>query len=585
MFKSQKIFYSDVETFIQLKELGVVMKSEFNCLWIEDNREEILEVYNRLLSRDGWNIEIFNGRAELIPFLLHTQKRWDLVVVDGRMDTEPSISEEYCGQNIILDLRTGRFGEWGKSVPIVLHSVVIDILDRVRTFPWGDPKPLILSKNHEPSLVYEELIKFDVASNENKANLSRDKALIYGTGRIALGVGLPLFQDCFPPVFTTLWGRFSDASSHKLSEEIKRIAKTNGKLTIKIGSRKFRGNVWHDGLPVSDFDKLIESKGSDACEFCLILSNDFNLLSRMINSVSLAAVSIGKNASIVLDQLNAVEIDGGGDLSVLALENDHENIEKVSQNLTKIKVYPCIVDRICSDIEYLGDVIKVNTDSENYSIAFERPIVGNNIFNSHPVAQLVESKAAVEYFHKRKLTLMNTLHWIIALTKAYKAMPAMKSVEDLNVKFMHIVGDTLTEKRMYVMFARLLATRLIRDTDPAVLQEVYEGFNISNNINIAINREFEFGQSTILRSNTTPDSMLRIVKSEASAVIKKYESVFEWFAIDFNENSTEYILLLNGYCAWANTKPYTKKNVEDKIALVNSMTLAVRQGILRLTRR
>jgi len=562
-------------------------EERFNCLWVEDNREDIYDVYNRLISDDDWNIDSFSGRAGLVPQLLNSASSWGLVIVDGRMDSEPTVGEEYTGQNIILDLRAGRFGDWGRIVPIILYSGIAEIIDRALTFSWPEPRPLVLSKSQGHDEVYESIVRFGRTHEVEKANPPLSRALLFGTGRIAFGLGLPFFADCPNPLGLIIYGRLSSDDSHVVSRVVKSFGASSKNVTVSVGRRRFHGRVWHDGLSESDLVDALDSSALDRSSLVLFVSNDPGVLRTVMQRVDVASISVGTGIAPVLTALNDAARDvGRGKVSVLALENDHDLVDIGAASCDSLNVFPCVVDRICSELVATECGISVSTDAENYSIAFEPPSgLANSPFVGHPVANCLASKGAVKYVHRRKMLLMNLLHWIIAVVRTYKVILSVNSLAHLDAQLMNVIHDTPTERQMYKLFARLLATYLVRDAEPEVLQSIYGDLDVARNMNLAINREYEFGDFTIDRASTAPDSLTRIVKDEPDLVFAKYARTFELFAADFRANPVDYLERLDEYCKWIGVRVYTKKRIEEAISRINGHVLDIRQNMLALKKR
>jgi hypothetical protein len=561
--------------------------NSFRCLWVEDNVEEILDVYNSLLVDDEWDVLIISGRSQLIEHLQTSPEKWDLVIVDGRMDTEPSIAAELTGQNIILDLRSGRLGNWGKTVPIVLYSAIVDIIERAKKFNWPEPKPEILSKTASERDIYLRIREYSLRRHDIGVAQETSVALLFGTGRIALGLGIPFVADCPRALSTIVFGRYSNSESHTVSSAVRMAAATRQPLTIKIGAKKYFAAVWHDGLPATELQKMLDA--SIAPSLSIVLSNEQAVLDKLLTIASFGAVSIGPEFGVVASSIESslCRIDRTT-FPVLALENDHKSVARASASVKRALIRPCVIDRICSDILKKPGTLEVLTDSETYSIAFESFSELTKIFDGHPVAALLENGSSVDFYRRRKLLVMNVLHWIIAVVRTYRVIASVKSISQLEAQLMNVISETASESRMYKIFGRLLATKLVRDTAQDVLRLIYgrQDFDKDRDGSIAINREFEYALATIKRSRVVPDALTRIVKTGSVDVFKKYERTFEdEFIVDFHDNTQEYMESLNDYYRWSGMQPIKQRAVLANIARISAYTMDIRARMKMLERR
>lgn len=561
--------------------------SSFRCLWVEDNVEEILDVYNTLLVEDEWEVTILAGRAALIDCLQGDPKPWELVILDGRMDTEPSVAAELTGQNIILDLRSGRFGNWGKTVPIVLYSAIVDILERAMRFNWPEPKPTILSKAAQESEIYSRLRQYSLKSKVSATKVGATRALLMGTGRIALGLGVPFLFDCTRPVATTVLGRYSRLETHAVSSAVRKSAVAKQPLVIKVGTRKYSARVWHDGMPAAKLADILSE--SDSASLSVVLSNNDAILDQLLECASFGAISIGAEFGAVASRIeSSLTRIGKAEFHALALENDHSVVSKANASAMRAQFRPCVIDRICSDIVEKPGTLEILTDSETYSIAFEDFASARALFDGHPVAAALESSALFDFYKRRKLLIMNVLHWIIAVVRTYRVIASVKSIPQLDAQLMNVISETTADVRMYRMFGRLLATKLVRDTSQDVLRVIYgrQDFDKDRDGSVAINREFEYATATIKRSRVVPDALTRIIKSSSASVFKKYERTFEdEFVVDFHENAQDYMESLGEYYRWLGIPPIRQRAVLDSIKRVSGYTMDIRARMKALERR
>jgi hypothetical protein len=561
--------------------------SDFRCLWVEDNIEEILDVYNSLLVEDEWEVTILAGRSKLIEYLNDNPETWDLVILDGRMDTEPSVAAELTGQNIILDLRSGQLGNWGKSVPIVFYSAIVDLLEQAKRFKWPEPRPEILSKASPERVIYNRLREYSSGSKANSVTSNAGVAILVGTGRIALGLGVPFLSDCIKPLSTIIFGRYSILETHVVSTVARMSISESRPLVIKIGSKKYPAKVWYDGLSFAELERILDS--SNAPSLSIVLSNDDLVLDKLLKIASFSVMSIGTEFGAVASRIQlALQRIDRSDFPILALENDHNAVTKASESTSRGLIRPCVIDRICSDIVGKPGALEVLTDSESYSIAFENFHGPINFFDGHPVASVLENYSMLEFYRRRKILVMNVLHWIIAVVRTYRVIASVKSKSQLEAQLMNVIAETPAEARMYKMFGRLLATKLVRDTPQDVLRVIYgrQDFDKDRDGSIAINREFEYANATIKRSRAVPDALTRIIKSDAANVFKKYERTFEnEFVVDFNENTQDYMQSLGEYYRWLGIQPITQRVVTQCIDRIGAYTLDIRARMKLLERK
>jgi pyrimidine deaminase RibD-like protein/CheY-like chemotaxis protein len=85
-------------------------------LWVEDVFDEVEPIAHALL-RAGHEIVTARDAGEA-GTILQNDITWDLVLLDSYMQ-DPDLQHSHSGCKFFRDLRSGRWGDWGRSVPVL----------------------------------------------------------------------------------------------------------------------------------------------------------------------------------------------------------------------------------------------------------------------------------------------------------------------------------------------------------------------------------------------------------------------------------------------------------------------------------
>jgi len=158
---------------------------------------------------------------------------------------------------------------------------------------------------------------------------------------------------------------------------------------------------------------------------------------------------------------------------VFACENDHKIVEEMQFVLRdKADFVPCMVDRICSDmqVDTSNRTIKVTAEDHSGSIVMLKPLIypGEKKNEGVPMAgqgvTVPQKEAHAQYLYRKKLLTVNSMHTVVAfislLEHAIKQGPEFK-IPETPLDIPLISKATLTDARREEIWAWAVAQLLV----------------------------------------------------------------------------------------------------------------------------
>ncbi|XP_026192947.1 uncharacterized protein LOC34620999 [Cyclospora cayetanensis] len=166
----------------------------------------------------------------------------------------------------------------------------------------------------------------------------------------------------------------------------------------------------------------------------LVLTNDSSLLLQLASLSKSMSCSLGPAVRTALVPLLSQLGDKPKPQQVLlyACENDHGAVEKLREELnTKVRVLPCMVDRICASRHVCADKIEVEAEPyEGEIVVLDRPENSPPPPFGGPNVHAPKLKAAAHYLCQRKIGLVNGMHTTLAfLTACSKTQELLLAVK------------------------------------------------------------------------------------------------------------------------------------------------------------
>jgi beta-phosphoglucomutase-like phosphatase (HAD superfamily) len=261
---------------------------------------------------------------------------------------------------------------------------------------------------------------------------------------------------------------------------------------------------------------------------------------------------------------------------LFACENDHASVETVQRILrSKVEAVPCMVDRICSDLELNGHSISVTAEEHTGSIVVMQQQDGEN----EPLdedflplggdgVQLPEKEAHARYLYRKKLLTVNGMHTVIAFISlreyARKQGPDFE-VPDEPVNIPLISADTLTEATRQEIWQWAVAQLLVLMWEHGVptMMKVHEVDDEA----ALVAELLEHERVTLQRFFDVEDSTARVLGGGVSARYKgRLVPVSETVSMDvFNESfgPAQNVLLKEANVSFSALKETLAMLVED----------------------
>ena len=155
----------------------------------------------------------------------------------------------------------------------------------------------------------------------------------------------------------------------------------------------------------------------------LLLSMDVDLTAPLVSQATSFSCALGPAVDVLVNLLVQLPDCEDENRPVLyACENDHSSVEKLQFALrTKIEAVPCMVDRICVDLQVTEDGREVAVTAEGHEgsiVVLNQPESGEGADGDGPLAgdyvSNPENEKDSRYLYRKKLLTVNGMHTVIA---------------------------------------------------------------------------------------------------------------------------------------------------------------------------
>jgi CheY-like chemotaxis protein len=110
-----------------------------NALWIEDIRAEIVPIL-RKFTELGIAVTLHPAVETALGFL-NAEAKWDLIVLDSYFPRQDGAS--HSGVLLFQALRAGKYGDWGRMVPVLFVTGYADVVSGMIERSCG-PRPIAI---------------------------------------------------------------------------------------------------------------------------------------------------------------------------------------------------------------------------------------------------------------------------------------------------------------------------------------------------------------------------------------------------------------------------------------------------------
>eukprot|EP00242_Pyramimonas_sp_CCMP2087_P006531 CAMPEP_0198210488 /NCGR_PEP_ID=MMETSP1445-20131203/20136_1 /TAXON_ID=36898 /ORGANISM="Pyramimonas sp., Strain CCMP2087" /LENGTH=425 /DNA_ID=CAMNT_0043884557 /DNA_START=223 /DNA_END=1497 /DNA_ORIENTATION=+ len=255
------------------------------------------------------------------------------------------------------------------------------------------------------------------AAMADKVKLNDDDAfhVHFGAGRLGLGLVLPALQESGIPYAILQRPSKEWTELAFLSDTTVEII-INDKVVVPGGMHLFTSGNNSELPDIGDFTCDVDD--AYCHESHLVLTNDKPSWSKLICAATSYSCAVGPSVhewlGPLLRQVPKIEDESKRPI-LYACENDHAAVAKLSQQLEgRIRVIPCMVDRICATRTVDAKDCAVRVEAEAFSgsiIMLEAPGVEEwKIPLKGDLVYVPEDKDVADFFYKRKLLLVNGMH-------------------------------------------------------------------------------------------------------------------------------------------------------------------------------
>jgi hypothetical protein len=150
---------------------------------------------------------------------------------------------------------------------------------------------------------------------------------------------------------------------------------------------------------------------------------DVDLTAPLVSQATSFSCALGPAVDVLVNLLvNLPDCEDESRPVLYACENDHSSVEKLQFALrTKIEAVPCMVDRICVDLQVTDDGREVAVTAEGHEgsiVVLNQPESGEGADGDGPLAgdyvSNPENEKDSRYLYRKKLLTVNGMHTVIA---------------------------------------------------------------------------------------------------------------------------------------------------------------------------
>lgn len=267
-------------------------------------------------------------------------------------------------------------------------------------------------------------------------------------------------------------------------------------------------NFYVNGVPTLTDVKLVTREDQlpknlfDPNTRIFICSTDQNLVSKVLKYAETVSTSLGP----IMPKVIAPYFTEPSGKYIYCCENDHGMVEKMEESLRNIAtVVTCMVDRISIDRKVEGNNIYAISEPYAGEIVVLHPPKGAILpaFKGMTV-KVPSSKAAAEYFCRRKIGVVNGMHTTLAFISLLEKCKG-DTAEDVDLLSPSKATKEQQEMIRDFMVARLLL--ILYEHDTSVIKRAH---NVSTEQEVA-EILLDYGESTLKRYDTIEDKTSRVL--------------------------------------------------------------------------
>jgi hypothetical protein len=259
--------------------------------------------------------------------------------------------------------------------------------------------------------------------------------------------------------------------------------------------------IHHDS---SNFYSSLEEKLKSGGSF-FICTNNSKIIKQLLKNAESISTSL-KNDGLkeIINLLNSFP-NSGHPLNLYPFENDISSLDSLKPG--KFNIIYTTVDKICIERIIRDNTIRI--DAEIYELVYlldQYKKVGNEISNENVI--ITENKDEYDFYHNRKLYIVNGIHMIAALLSYNFLMKRNIPIDLWGPYHLATLMGINEIKNPLNVFVKILSLKLISETDFTTLTKIYSTVDK----NFIYKELLSFGRSTIDdRFNYSLDHLGRIL--------------------------------------------------------------------------
>jgi len=329
--------------------------------------------------------------------------------------------------------------------------------------------------------------------------------LHFGPGKLGLGLVVPLLVK--QHVAVCIFHSPANVKWQKLINYLESAPEETIIVRLSYG-QNFKFSVFKDSDGNVNFDKILNKweKG----ENIWIFSENKYYLEEVIkrsNSITTSVKTLIA-ANSIATTLNKIIPES--EINIYPFENERKIITQMDSTLSqkKYNIIPLTCDRICSDMQFINNVILVNCEEYHQVFFYAKNEKVNSMFNYNNNVVLRKNELEENFDYSQKTGFVNSTHTILAIYIKEKLNEVGDEKVDLDlINLVHLIMHHSEIKNNLQIFIKIQALKLIFETQEFVLSNVYH----TDDKSIILTQMLKFGYETLERFEKQKDSVQRIL--------------------------------------------------------------------------
>ena len=340
---------------------------------------------------------------------------------------------------------------------------------------------------------FKELQKNKYKTNLSKIVIPKSRTnyhIHFGAGKLGIGLVIPKFDKRKIIIIQRLSKDWLTLKSYKT-------------VKLSINDVAFREiSLIHEFT--SNFHTLLSNKLNNGESF-IICTNKQIIIKELLKNSSSISTALGQKGFQELKPLLEEFKTQKHTINLYPFENDYSGINSFRNK--KINIINITADKICNERVINKNVLSVKAEDYEEIIIHNRRKLRNELMGRNII--YLENECEYNFYHKRKLYLVNGIHIIAALFGYEYLIRRKVPPEQWKSLTLTIIMGMEYIRKILILFTSIQALRLISETDIQTLKNLFPAQNINN-----IYKELiDFGQSTIeKRFNFSLDPLDRILR-------------------------------------------------------------------------